>query len=72
MYVLDGLNGSQPKPAVDAASSSSRQHHGNHGPPTLDMLFDILTLGDSTDSRSIVVVDPSVEDGRLLPPQRPR
>ena len=56
---MDFLSGSQPTPA-----------DGNHGPPMLDMLSDILALRDGTDSRS--TVDPSIEDGRLLPQQRPR
>ena len=63
MDFLDDLIGSQPKPAVDVASSSGRQHHGKRGPPMLGMLSDMLTLRDGTDSRSIVVVDPSIEDG---------
>ena len=59
MDFLDYLTGSQPTPA-----------DGNHGPPMLDMLSDILALRDGTDSRS--TVDQSIEDGRLLPQQRPR
>ena len=52
--LLDDFSGSQPTSA-----------DGNRGPPMLDMLSDILALRDGTDSRS--TVDPSIEDGRLLP-----
>ena len=43
MDFLDDLTSSQPTPA-----------DGNRGPPMLDMLSDMLTLRDSTHSRSIV------------------
>ena len=59
MDFLYDLTCSQPTPA-----------DGNHGPLMMDMLSDILALRDGADNRS--TVDPSIEDGRLLPQQRPR